>query len=65
MVANLVTAALDLTHDVGVPGGLAADHEERAGHAVSPEHGEDLGCPSGVWAVVERERDSPAGIGLR
>ena len=65
MVADLVTAALDFTHDVGVPDGLAADHEERAGHAVSLEHGEDLGCPPGLWAVVEGERDSPAGIGLR
>ena len=65
VVADLVTGPLDLVHEVGVPGGLAADHEECAGHAFAPEHLEDLGCPPRVRAVVEGQRDPLAGIGLR
>ena len=65
VVPDLLTGPLDIAHEVGVPGGLAADHEERAGHAFALEQLEDLGCPRWVRAVVEGQRDPLAGIGLR
>ena len=40
---------------------MAADDEERGRHVEAPQHGLDARRPLRVGAVVERQRDAPAG----
>src|ERR1700686_5393451 len=64
VVAQLEALAVEHAREVGVAHDLRADLKEGGGHVLEVQYGGDLGGPFGAGAIVEGERDAPAGGGL-
>ncbi len=59
---DLVTGGGDLGHDLGMPGRLFPEHEERGRDPEVAKTRQDLDRALGMWTVVEGDGDRAVGL---